>query len=95
VLWYLDWLLSAALGRVEGGKRGPKAKNIYSLVSGLDGIRECHTAKKITRSYKDNASKKYITYVCRITDPDIGDGTIEKAMKDRIKRRDRIRRSVD
>ena len=87
VLWCLDWLLSAALGRVEGRKRGPKAKNIYWLVGGLDGIRERHTAKKITRSYKDDASKKYITYVCRIADPDIGDGTVEKAMKDRIKRR--------
>jgi hypothetical protein len=48
---------------------------------------------KITRSYKDDASKKYITYVCRIADPDVGDGTIEKAMKDRIGHR--IRRSVD
>ena len=95
VLWYLDWLLSAALGRVEGGKRGPKAKNIYWLVSNLDGIRERHTGKQITRSYKDDSSKKYITYVCRIADPVIGDGTIEKAMMDRIKRRDRIRRSVD
>ena len=85
VLSYLDWLLSAA--RVEGGKRGPKAKDIYWLVGNLDGIREHHTGKKITRSYKDDASKKYITYVCRIADPDIGDGTIEKAMKARIKRR--------
>jgi hypothetical protein len=95
VLSYLDWLLSDALRRVEGGKRGPKAKDIYWLVGNLDGIREQFTGKKITRSYKDDASKKYITYVCRIADPDIGDGTIEKAMKDRIKRRDRIRRSVD
>jgi hypothetical protein len=92
VLSYLDWLLSDALRRVEGGKRGPKTKNIYWLVGNLDGIREHFTGKKITRSYKDDASKKYITYVCRIADPDIGDGTIEKAMKDRIKRRDRIRR---
>lgn len=95
VLSYLDWLLSDALRRVEGGKRGPKAKNIYSLVGNLDGIREHFTGKKITRSYKDDASKKYITYVCRIADPDIRDGTIENAMKDRIKRRDRTRRSVD
>lgn len=95
VLSYLDWLLPAALGRVERGKRGPKAKNIYWLVGNLDGIREHFTGKKITRSYKDDASKKYITYVCRIADPGIGDGTVEKAMKDRIKRRDRIRRSVD
>jgi hypothetical protein len=87
VLSYLDWLLSDALGRVETDKRGPKAKNIYRLVGNLDGIREHHTGKKITRSYKDDASKQYITYVSKIADPDIGDGTIEKAMKDRIKRR--------
>ena len=95
VLSYLDWLLPDALRGVEGGKRGPKAKNIYWLVGNLDGIREQFTGKKITRSYKDDLSKEYISYVCRIADPDIGDGTIEKAMKDRIKRRDRIRRSVD
>jgi hypothetical protein len=93
VLSYLDGLLSAA--RIEGSKRGPKAKNIYWLVGNLDGIREHFTREKITRSYKNDASKKYITYVCRIADPDIGDGTIEQAMKDRIKRRDRMRRSVD
>jgi hypothetical protein len=87
VLSYLDWLLSAALGRVEGGKRGPKAQNIYWLVGNLDGIREQFTRQKITRSYKDDLSKGYITYVCRIADPDIGDGTIDKAMKARIKRR--------
>jgi hypothetical protein len=93
VLSYLDWLLSDALRRVECGKRGPPAKNIYWLVGNLDGIREHYTGKKITRSYKDDVSKKYITYVCRIADPDVGDGTIEKAMKDRIGHR--IRRSVD
>jgi hypothetical protein len=89
------WLLVAKYRGVEAKRRGPQAKNIYWLVGNLDGIREHFTGKKITRSYKDDASKKYITYVCRIADPDIGDGTIEKAMKDRIKRRDRIRRSVD
>jgi hypothetical protein len=87
------WLLVAA-HRVKA-KRGPKAGNVYSLVGNLDGIREHFTGKKITRSYKDDVSKKYITYVCRIADPDIGDGTIEQAMKDRIKRRGRIGRSVD
>ena len=81
------WLLVAKYRGVEAKKRGPKAQNVYWLVGNLDGIREHFTEKKITRSYKDDASKKYITYVCRIADPDIGDGTIEKAMKDRIKRR--------
>jgi hypothetical protein len=89
------WLLVAKYRGVEAKKRGPKAQNVYWLVGNLDGIREHFTGKEITRSYKDDASKKYITYVCRIADPDIGDGTIEKAMKDRIKRRDRIMRSVD
>jgi hypothetical protein len=89
------WLLVAKYRGVEAKKRGPKAQNVYWLVGNLDGIREHFTEKKITRSYKDDAPKKYITYVCRIADPDIGDGTIEKAMQDRIKRRDRIMRSVD
>jgi hypothetical protein len=88
------WFLVAA-HRLEPAKRGPKAGSVYWLVGNLDGIRGHFTGKKITRSYKDDASKQYITYVCRIADPDIGDGTIEKAMNDRIKRRDRIRRSVD
>src|SRR5262245_6665556 len=85
------WFLVAA-HRVEAAKRGPKAGNIYWLVSNLDGIREQFTGKKITRSYKDDASKKYIAYVCKIADPKIGVGTIDKAMKARIKRR---RRRVD
>ena len=88
-------LLVARYREVAAAKRGPKAENVYWLVGNLDGIREQFTGKRITRSYKDDVSKKYITYVCRIADPDIGDGTIEKAMKDRIKRRDRARRSVD
>jgi hypothetical protein len=94
VLRLPKWLLVAA-HRVEADKRGPKAGNVYWLVGNLDGIRKQFTGKKITRSYKDDASKKYITYVCRIADRDIGDGTIDMAMKDRIKRRGRIRRSVE
>jgi len=89
------WLLVAKYRGVEAKKGGPQAGNVYWLVGNLDGIREQFTGKKITRSYKDDLSKKYITYVCRIADPDIGDGTIDKAMRSRIKRRDRIRRSVD
>jgi hypothetical protein len=87
------WLLAAKYA-VEADKPGPKAGSVYWLVGNLDGIRKQFTGKKITRSYKD-LSKEFITYVCRIADPDIGDGTIDKAMKARIKRRDRIRRSVD
>jgi len=88
-------LLVARYREVAAAKRGPKAGSVYGLVENLDGIREQFTGKKITRSYKDDLSKEFITYVCRIADPDIGDGTIDKAMKARIKRRDRIRRSVD
>jgi hypothetical protein len=80
------WLLVAA-HRVEAAKRGPKTRNVYWLIGNLDGIREQFARKKITRSYKDDASKKYITYVANIADPKIGKGTIDKAMKARIKRR--------
>jgi hypothetical protein len=62
VLGLPKWLLVAA-HRVEADKRGPKAANVYWLVGNLDGIRELFTGKKITRSYKDDRSKKYITYV--------------------------------
>jgi hypothetical protein len=75
----------------KADKPGPKAGSVYWLVGNLDGIREQFTGKKITRSYKDAASKKYITYVCRIADPDIGDGTVDMAMKDRIKKRERLK----
>src|SRR5262249_29575420 len=53
------WLLVAAY-RVEAAKRGPKAGNVYWLIGNLDGIREQFAGKKITRSYKDDASKEYI-----------------------------------
>ena len=65
-------------------KRGPKAENIRWLVGNLDGIREQFTGKKITRSYKDLASLEYITYVCKIADPSVGEGAILNAMRDRI-----------
>jgi len=85
------WLLVAA-HRLKAANPGPPAGNEYWLVGSLDGIREQFAGKKITRSYKDDASKKYITYVCKIADPNIGAGTIDKAMKDRVNRR---RRRVD
>src|SRR5262249_5869520 len=80
------WFLVAA-HRVEAGKRGPKAGNVYWLVGNLDGIREQFTGKKLTRSYKHPAAREYITYVCKIADPNIGKGTIDNAMEARIKRR--------
>jgi len=86
-LFGLPKWLQVAKYAVKTDKRGPKAGNVYWLVGNLDGIREQFTGKTITRSYKDDGSKKYITYVCRIAHPHIGGGTIERAMKDRIKRR--------
>jgi hypothetical protein len=79
------WLLVAAERRVEADKPGPKAENVYWLVGNLDGIREQFTGEKITRSGKYDSSRKYITYVCKIADPEIGNGTIDRAMKSRIK----------
>jgi hypothetical protein len=72
-------------------KRGPRAaRDVYTLVSNLDGIRREVAGKAIRRSNKNNdASKAYITYVCRIADPNIGPGTIDKAMRHVIKRRKR------
>ena len=70
--------------RIKDEKRGPKAENIRWLVGNLDGIREQFTGKKIIRSYKDSVPLEYITYVCKIADPSVGEGTILNAMRDRI-----------
>jgi hypothetical protein len=80
------WFLIAA-NRVEDDKRGPKSENVYWLVGNLDGIRAQFTRKTITRSYKDSDSVKYIKCVCEIADPSIESGTIDRAMKYRIKHR--------
>ena len=81
-----DWLAIAA-PRIEGTKPGPNAANVYWLVAVLDDIREKFTGLRITRSYKDAASKDYIAGVCQIANPSIGMGTIDAAMKNRIARR--------
>jgi hypothetical protein len=74
------WFFVAAY-RVKDEKRGPKARNVYWLVGNLAGIREQFTGKKITRSSKDTSSVDYIKYVCKIADPNIGNGTIIEAIK--------------
>ena len=72
--------------RVGEQKRGPKSENIYWLVAYLDGVRREWTGKGISRSNKrDDTSREYIAYVSAIADPSIGPGTIEKAMRERIK----------
>jgi hypothetical protein len=57
------------------------------LVSELSGIRREFSGKLVSRSYKNAASREYITYVCVLADPEIGPGTIEEAMKRTIQRR--------
>ena len=86
-----DWLANAALC-IEGTKSGPRAANVYWLVAALDAIREKITGLRISRSYKDSASMDYIAGVCRIANSNIGAGTIDAAMKDRIARRGRNNR---
>lgn len=76
---------SMAAHRVKREKRGPKAGNVYWLVGNLDGIREQFTGKKITRSYKGEV--EYIKCVCKIADPDIGPGTIDRAIRHRSRHR--------
>ena len=85
---FADWLTIAA-SRIEDTRSGPSNANAYWLIAELDAIREKHTGLKISRSYKDPPSKSYITAVCRIANPNIGSGTIDAAMKDRIARRGR------
>ncbi len=76
VLQHLANWLAIASSRVEPTKRGPDT-------------REKFTGLKITRSYKDAVSRDYIKAVCQIANPNIGTGTIDAAMKDRIGRRGR------
>ena len=78
------WFLIAE-HNVKKRRRGPQTDNVYWLVAQLDGIRRQWTGVRITRSYKDDASKRYIEYVCSVADPNITAGTIDKAMKARIK----------
>jgi hypothetical protein len=74
--------------KLEQQKRGPKTDNMYWLVGQLDAIRQQAADKKIIRSNKrSDSSREYIAYVCRIADPHVGGGTLELAMKRRIKDR--------
>ena len=89
VLQHLANWLAIASSRVEPTKRGPDTANVYWFVAALDDVREKFTGLKITRSYKDAVSRDYIKAVCQIANPNIGTGTIDAAMKDRIGRRGR------
>ena len=82
--------IGSCLIRYQGRRRQARSANeIYSLVGNLDGIREHYTGKKITRSLQGRCFERNTSPTSAgLRDPDIGDGTIEKAMKDRIKRRD-------
>jgi hypothetical protein len=79
--------LGLARDRVQPRKRGPKrrATPAYILVSHLNQILENFTGKTITRSAKRPGAVEFVKTVCRIADPDIGDGTIIEAMKKEIK----------
>jgi hypothetical protein len=69
-------------GDIEVGQTGPGTGDAYILVNRLDGIRRECTGRKITRSQKRaDSSRDYIEAVFRIADPEIGPGTIERAMK--------------
>jgi len=76
-------------------KRGPQTGRLYWLVAELGRVREKFTDHKITRSYKDDRSKAYITEVCRIANPYVSAGTVDAAMKAYIRARGRISRRAD
>jgi hypothetical protein len=86
-LFDLGMRCSLLASDIEPAKRGPN-RDVYVLIANLDGIRWEFTRKTISRSYKSTATS-YITYVCALADPDIGTGTIDKAMKSVIERRKR------
>jgi hypothetical protein len=82
-------LLEGRLNLLVGDvKRGAKDRDCYYLVRVLDGILREFTGKGISRSSKrTNGTREYVKTVCRIADSDITDGTIDRAMKECIKRR--------
>jgi hypothetical protein len=79
--------LALARDRIQRGKTGSKRQAIpaYFLINRLNQILEGFTGKTITRSPKRPDMAKYVKTVCRIADPDIGEGTITEAMKKEIK----------
>lgn len=79
--------LDLARLQVRSGKTGQKrlATPAYFLVNHLNQILERFTGKTITRSTKRPEIMEFVKIVCRIADPDIGDGTIAEAMKKEIK----------
>lgn len=65
-----------------------EARSIHWLISALDSTREEFTGNKISRSRKrSDTSREYITSACQIADPMISPGSIENAMKKRIRER--------
>jgi hypothetical protein len=90
----VGWL-QMALDEVEDMPRGSarRAWNVGWLVAALDDARKGYTGENIVRSAKDESSREYITTVCHIADPSIQRGTIEGAMRERIKNINR--RGVD
>lgn len=81
----LESLAERIAGALRPQKRGPRTANVYWLVAELDKIRERFTGLQISRSYKDAASKEFIEAACKVANPSIGQGTIDAAMKHRIR----------
>ncbi len=83
--------LGLARDRVQSRKRGAHRQSVpaYFLVNGLNQILEGFTGRKIERSAKrpdaaEPDTVQCVKAVCRIADPDIGNGTIMEAMKKEI-----------
>ena len=87
--------LSLAASEIGNSKPGPITKDVYVLVGRLAGILDEYTGKRISRSRKRGSPRDYLKTVCEIADEDIGDGTIEEAMKSLIKRRGAVSGKFD
>jgi hypothetical protein len=70
-----------------------RAANVVWLVGILDDIRyehakDKHAKVRIKRSGKEpDSSRKFITVVCQLAEPELGNGTIERAMQQHIQSR--------
>jgi hypothetical protein len=87
----VQWM-EAACASIKGSRRGAHDASalVKLLVLELDRILSRHTGRHIIRTTKrGDTSREFITTVCKIADPDIGNGAIDEAMKTVIKARSR------
>jgi hypothetical protein len=83
-----NWAAKFEVLRPQGKWPGPKFVSAVALVV------EHFTGRRTTRSYKDPLGE-FLAELCAIVDSDIGQGTIDEALKARVTRDKRRRGEID